>query len=76
MPINYFLDIDRYSYIDLTHKGELISFPCLHYRDGKDRDGEDREYQIWGFTLRVITDMLNETLGAKLDLNYPSQNLQ
>ena len=67
VPIDYFLDIDRYSYIDLAHQGELISFPCLRYRDG-----QDREYQIWGFTLRVITDMLNETLGAKLDLNYPS----
>ena len=66
VPIDYFLDIDRYSYIDLTYQGELISFPCLPYREVR------TEYQIWGFTLRVITDMLNETLGAKLDLNYPS----
>jgi 8-oxo-dGTP pyrophosphatase MutT (NUDIX family) len=67
VPIDYFLDIERYSYHDLTYQGELISFPCLRYLDG-----EGSEYQIWGFTLRVITDMLNETLGAKLDLNYPS----
>ena len=67
VPINYFLDIERYTYFDLSHQGELISFPCLHYRDE-----QDREYQIWGFTLRVITDMLNETLSAGLDLNYPS----
>ncbi|MGB0449059.1 MAG: NUDIX hydrolase [Porticoccaceae bacterium] len=67
VPINYFLDIDRYSYLDLTYKGELIRFPCLDYRDH-----QDREYRIWGFTLRVITDMLNETLNAGLDLNYPS----
>jgi 8-oxo-dGTP pyrophosphatase MutT (NUDIX family) len=67
VPISYFLDIDRYTYIDLTYQNELISFPCLDYSDD-----QSREYRIWGFTLRVITDMLNETLDARLDLNYPS----
>ena len=67
VPVNYFLDIDRYHYIDLPFQGRLIRFPCLNYRDG-----QGREYQIWGFTLRVITDMLNETLDAGLELVYPS----
>jgi 8-oxo-dGTP pyrophosphatase MutT (NUDIX family) len=67
VPINYFLDIHRYSHLELTYQRQLISFPCLDYRDD-----QDREYRIWGFTLRVITDMLNETLNAGLDLNYPS----
>jgi 8-oxo-dGTP pyrophosphatase MutT (NUDIX family) len=67
VPVSYFLNIDRYRYIDLTHQGELIRFPCLQYRDD-----QHQEYQIWGFTLRVITDMLNETLDARLDLIYPS----
>jgi len=67
VPLNYFLDIQRYSYLDLSHRGEILSFPCLNYRDD-----QDREYRIWGFTLRVITDMLNETLSAGLDLDYPS----
>ncbi len=67
VPIDYFLEIDRYSSLELTHRGELISFPSINYRDN-----HNQEYQIWGFTLRVITDMLNETLNAGLDLNYPS----
>ncbi len=67
VPINYFLDIDRYSSLELSHQGEVLSFPCLDYRDN-----HNREYRIWGFTLRVITDMLNETLSAGLNLNYPS----
>lgn len=62
VPLSYFLDISRYEYFAITHRGESISFPCLYYQ----------EYQIWGFTLRVITDMLNDTLGAGLDLIYPS----
>jgi 8-oxo-dGTP pyrophosphatase MutT (NUDIX family) len=67
VPLSYFLDISRYEYFDLIHQGESISFPCLHYQG----------YQIWGFTLRVITDMLNETLGAELNLTYPShQDIQ
>ncbi|MDG1819188.1 MAG: CoA pyrophosphatase [Porticoccaceae bacterium] len=67
VPVSYFLDIERYEYFDLIHRGESIRFPRLQYCDN-----QNREYQIWGFTLRVITDMLNETLGAELNLIYPS----
>lgn len=62
VPLSYFLDIERYEYFEITHKSESISFPCLYYKN----------YKIWGFTLRVITDMLNETFEAGLNLSYPS----
>ena len=67
VPVSHFLDIDRYHYIDLPFQGNLIRFPSINYQAS-----QGREYQIWGFTLRVITDMLNETLDAGLELVYPS----
>ena len=67
VPVSHFLDIERYHYFDLPFQGNALRFPSLNYRDM-----QNREYRIWGFTLRVITDLLNETLDAGLDLVYPS----
>jgi 8-oxo-dGTP pyrophosphatase MutT (NUDIX family) len=62
VPLRRFMDPTNYDYIDISHEGTTLQFPCLHYQ----------QYPIWGFTLRVITDILNETLDAGLDLIYPS----
>jgi hypothetical protein len=60
------MDITQYQYFDMkidnSESGAVIRFPFIEYKS----------YRIWGFTLKVITDMLNDTLEAGIDLDYPT----
>lgn len=60
-PLSFLLDIKHYQYFFLT-QGK-IELPYVKYEN----------YKIWGFTLKVMVDMLNNTLNAKIKLRYPSQ---
>jgi 8-oxo-dGTP pyrophosphatase MutT (NUDIX family) len=66
VPLRLFMDITQYQYFDMkidnSDSGAVIRFPFIQYES----------YKIWGFTLKVITDMLNDTLGAEIHLNYPT----
>jgi|TARA_B100000795_G_scaffold130740_1_gene97560 8-oxo-dGTP pyrophosphatase MutT (NUDIX family) len=66
VPLRLFMDITQYQYFDMkidnSDGGAVIRFPFIQYES----------YKIWGFTLKVITDMLNDTLGASIDLDYPT----
>ncbi len=64
-PLKIFMDLDQYKYFEfnaeIENGGEVIRLPYLTYND----------YKIWGFTLKVITDLLNSTLDAGIELEYP-----
>ena len=64
-PLKIFMDIDQYKYFEFHTEVEngdgVIRLPYLTYKD----------YKIWGFTLKVITDLLNSTLDAGIELKYP-----
>lgn len=60
-PLSFLLDIKHYQYFFLT-QGK-IELPYVKYEN----------YKIWGFTLKVMVDMLNSTLDAKIKLRYPSR---
>jgi hypothetical protein len=66
VPLRLFMDITQYQYFDMkidnSDSGAVIRFPFIQYES----------YKIWGFTLKVITDMLNDTLGAEIHLDYPT----
>ena len=60
-PIALMTDADSYQYFDLIRGSERFKMPYFPYRD----------YKIWGFTLNVLVDMLNQTLGTQIQLRYP-----
>ncbi|MDG1494391.1 MAG: CoA pyrophosphatase [Porticoccaceae bacterium] len=62
VPLRHFMNIDDYDYFEMKTEQGALSFPFLSYNG----------YKIWGFTLKVLTDMLNATLDANIHLNYPS----
>jgi 8-oxo-dGTP pyrophosphatase MutT (NUDIX family) len=62
VPLRQFMNIDDYDYFDMKTEQGALSLPFLSYNG----------YKIWGFTLKVLTDMLNTTLDANIHLNYPS----
>jgi 8-oxo-dGTP pyrophosphatase MutT (NUDIX family) len=65
LPLKAVTEMHRYQYYAFTE--DCIKLPCLQYQG----------YKIWGFTLKVIVDMLNITIGAGIKLRYPSpQQLQ
>jgi 8-oxo-dGTP pyrophosphatase MutT (NUDIX family) len=61
MPLSVGTEIDRYGYFKLAEAS--IELPYLEYSG----------YKIWGFTLKVIVDMLNITTGAQIKLRYPNR---
>ncbi len=64
VPISQFMAIENYQYFQISNAGGALSFPYLPYRG----------YKIWGFTLKVLVDMLNSCLDAGIDLEYPSDS--
>ncbi|MFB0996257.1 MAG: CoA pyrophosphatase [Porticoccaceae bacterium] len=64
-PLKIFMDLNQYSYfelnVDAENGGGVIRLPYITYN----------KYKIWGFTLKVITDLLNSTLDAGIELKYP-----
>ena len=65
VPLNFFLRHDEYKYFEMEISSEEgvreIRFPYITFKD----------FKIWGFTLKVLTDMLNDTIDAEIDLDYP-----
>ena len=61
-PLQRFMNVDHYGYFEMKTEYGALSFPFLPYNG----------YKIWGFTLKVLTDMLNTTLEANIHLDYPS----
>ena len=61
LPLGFLLDKKNYKYFCLA-QGK-IELPFVQYG----------EYKIWGFTLKVMVDMLNNTLDANINLRYPSR---
>lgn len=61
LPLGFLLDKTHYKYFCLA-QGK-IELPFVQYG----------EYKIWGFTLKVMVDMLNKTLDANINLRYPSR---
>ena len=61
-PLRLFMNVDNYDYFEMETEYGALSFPFLPYNG----------YKIWGFTLKVLTDMLNTTLEANINLEYPS----
>ena len=61
-PLRQFMNVDHYDYFEMKTEYGALSFPFLPYNG----------YKIWGFTLKVLTDMLSTTLEAKIHLDYPS----
>lgn len=63
VPVSYFLDpanlrVDHFSGEDYS-----LDMPCYIYGG----------YRIWGFTLVVLVDFLNQTLNAGIRLRYPDR---
>jgi len=59
-PLSFLLEIKHYQYFWLAQ--EKIELPYVMYKN----------YKIWGFTLKVMVDMLNSTIDAQIKLRYPS----
>jgi 8-oxo-dGTP pyrophosphatase MutT (NUDIX family) len=66
VPLSHFISPQRYRYFDVDVRGSALTFPCIDFAG----------YRIWGFTLRVIVEMLNDCLAANIVLRYPAQYLQ
>jgi 8-oxo-dGTP pyrophosphatase MutT (NUDIX family) len=60
-PLNLLLDTGSYKYFQLSER--KIQLPYVMYG----------EYKIWGFTLKVMVDMLNFVLDAQINLRYPTE---
>ena len=65
VPVSLFTDINNYQYFEMKHQLGALSFPCLPYKG----------YKIWGFTLKVLVDLINSTLDAGVELEYPGEEL-
>ena len=63
LPVSQLLNIDHYQYFEISNKGEALKFPYLAYNG----------YKVWGFTLKVLVDMVNHSLEAGIELTYPSE---
>jgi 8-oxo-dGTP pyrophosphatase MutT (NUDIX family) len=60
-PLNLLLDTGSYKYFQLSER--KIQLPYVMYG----------QYKIWGFTLKVMVDMLNFVLDAQINLRYPTE---
>jgi len=63
LPVSQLLNMDHYQYFEIRNNGEALKFPYLAYKG----------YKVWGFTLKVLVDLVNHTLEAGIDLMYPSE---
>jgi 8-oxo-dGTP pyrophosphatase MutT (NUDIX family) len=60
-PVRYFLEPKNYEYFTLEHQAKTYTLPHLDFAG----------YRVWGFTLKVLVDLLNASMSAAIDLNYP-----
>jgi len=61
LPLTVLTELNRYEYFELGKAA--VQLPYIDYQG----------YKIWGFTLKVMVDMLNITMGAQIKLRYPSR---
>jgi hypothetical protein len=55
------LEPKNYGYFILEHRAINYTLPHLDFAG----------YRVWGFTLKVLVDMLNASMSAAIDLDYP-----
>ncbi len=60
VPLGFFLDPTNIRYQTFEGPGYKLNRACYPYND----------FIIWGFTLGVLIDLLNDTLNADIDLQY------
>lgn len=61
VPLGFFMAPENLRYQLFEGGGAQFTMPCYHFDD----------YVIWGFTLKVLVDLLNRTLDAGIVLQYP-----
>jgi 8-oxo-dGTP pyrophosphatase MutT (NUDIX family) len=61
VPLEYLLNLNNLQYCDFKILGAEYPMPCYHF------DG----FIIWGFTLGLLVEFLNDTLDAGIILKYP-----
>ncbi|MCS5588045.1 MAG: CoA pyrophosphatase [Porticoccaceae bacterium] len=63
LPIAALTELNRYQYFEMGAGAGVVKFPYFEYQS----------YRVWGFTLKVMVDMLNITLGTQIKLRYPTR---
>ena len=63
VPLRYLLDPSNLKVDHFTGPDYSLRMPCYIYQG----------YRIWGFSLVVLTDFLNLTLNAGIELHYPDR---
>jgi len=63
VPLTFFLDPGNCCTFPMSVAGHELWFPCYDFE----------HYRVWGMTLHVLTDFLNLTLNAGLNLPYPDK---
>jgi 8-oxo-dGTP pyrophosphatase MutT (NUDIX family) len=61
VPVRYLLEPKNYGYFTFEHQAKNYRLPHLDFAG----------YRVWGFTLKVLVDMLNASMSAAIDLDYP-----
>ena len=61
VPVRYLLEPKNYGYFTLEYRAMNYTLPHLDFAG----------YRVWGFTLKVLVDMLNASMSAAIDLDYP-----
>lgn len=64
VPVKYFLDQANLTVDRFTSPSYSLDMPCYIYEG----------YRIWGFSLVVLTDFLNLSLNAGINLHYPDKD--
>ncbi|MDE0841203.1 MAG: CoA pyrophosphatase [Porticoccaceae bacterium] len=59
IPVSYLLHVNNYGYFTAEHRGKIYTLPHVDYAG----------YRIWGFTLKVLVDMLNASMASNIDLH-------
>jgi len=63
VPITYLMNNENYFYFQKSFDGKLFCLPYIDYNGDR----------IWGFTLKVLVDLLKTSLDAKIHLCFPSK---
>jgi len=63
VPITYLMNNENYFYFKKSFDGKLFCLPYIDYNGDR----------IWGFTLKVLVDLLKTSLDAKIHLCFPSK---
>lgn len=61
VPLSYFIDQNNLTSDHFSGPGYSLEMPCYIYEG----------FRIWGFTLGVLVDLLNQSLHAGIDLQRP-----